>query len=88
MALMMDQLEFMPLHRKAAPAKRARHTFNFVVSGASLFVATGAVAFDMCGCVSHPRFEPELAIHKNVRSVNMLTSDVRNPSNRHRSVRF
>jgi hypothetical protein len=79
MARMMDQLELAALHRKgsADPAKRERHTFDFVVNGVSLFEATQASAYDMCGCVSHPRFEPELARHMNVKPVNMLTSDLR-----------
>jgi len=78
MARMMDQLELAALHRKgsADPAKRERRTFDFVVNGVSLFEATEASASDMCGCISDPRFEPELAGHMNVKSVNMLTSDV------------
>ncbi|BBO11143.1 hypothetical protein BwSF12_33100 [Bradyrhizobium ottawaense] len=79
MARNVDQLELVALHRKGCddPAKRERRTFDFVVNGASLFEATGASLSDMCGCISDPRFEPELAGRMNVKSVTMLTSDLR-----------
>jgi hypothetical protein len=76
---MTDQFELATLHRMGStdPARRERHTFDFVVNGVSLFEATGASISDMCGCLSDPRFEPELADRINGKSVSMLTSEVR-----------
>lgn len=74
---MIDQLELVALHRRseADPPKRERHTFDFVVNGVSLFTATQASASDMCGCLSDPRFEPDLASRLNVKAASMLTLD-------------
>jgi hypothetical protein len=76
---MMDQLELATLHRTGAtnPLRRERYTFDFVVNGVSLFEATQASIYDMCGCLSDPRLEPELAGRINDKSVNLLTSEVR-----------
>jgi len=51
------------------------YTFDFVVNGVSLFKVTQASRFDMCGCLSDPRFEPELANRCNNTMAAMLTSD-------------
>lgn len=56
--------------------KKERHTFDFVVDGASLFKATQASCYDMCGCLSDPHYERELAHRCNGRMADMLTSDV------------
>jgi hypothetical protein len=75
---MADQLEFATLHRigSAAPLKQERYTFDFVVNGESLFKATQASNSDMCGSLSDPRFERDVARRFNNRIANMLTSDV------------
>jgi hypothetical protein len=75
---MMDQLELATLHRigSNSPLKQERYTFDFLVNGASLFKATQASSFDMCGCLSDPRFEREAAGRFNGKIADMLTSDV------------
>jgi hypothetical protein len=75
---MADQLELSTLHRigSTAPLKQERYTFDFVVNGASLFEATQASSSDMSGCLSDPRFEPEVARRLNDGMANMLTSGV------------
>lgn len=74
---MPDQLKLAPLHRPSFdPAVRERHTFDFVVNHLPLQIATDAFVSDMCGCISDPRREPELADRMNGESVSMLTSGV------------
>lgn len=75
---MTDRLELAPLLRmgSASPQKRERHSFDFVVNGASLFDVTRASRYDMCGSLSNPHFEPEAARLINVVTTAMLTSDV------------
>jgi hypothetical protein len=75
---MADQLELATLHRigSADPMKRERYTFDFVVNGMSLFEATQASRFDMCGSLSDPKFEPEVARRLNGGIAATLTSDV------------
>jgi hypothetical protein len=75
---MMDQLELATLHRigSTSPLKQERSTFDFMVNGTSLFKATEASSLDMCGCLSDPRFEREVAGRFNGRIANILTSDV------------
>jgi predicted RNA-binding Zn-ribbon protein involved in translation (DUF1610 family) len=76
------------LHRidSANPQKRERHSFDFVVNGASLFEATQAIKYDMCGSLSNPLFEREIAQRVNQRTAAMLTSDV--PIGGHRVALF
>jgi len=64
---MADQLELATLNRigSADPRKRERHTFDFVVNGVSLFEATKASRSDMCGSLSDPKFEREVARRLN-----------------------
>jgi len=81
---MADQLQLATLHRTGSTE---RYTFDFVVNGVSLFEATRASASDMCGCLSDARFEPDLASRFNIKSVNMLTSEVRIGGG-HRAVLF
>jgi len=85
---MTDQLGFAPLHRigSASSKKRERHTFDFVVNGISLFNATQAVRHDLCGSLSNPQFERELAHRINGRMAATLTSDV--PVGGHRVALF
>src|SRR2546428_699910 len=75
---MTDQLEFAALHRNgsANPLKRERHSFDFVVNGISLFEATQALKYDMCGSLSNPQFEREVAQRTNRQTATMLTSGV------------
>ncbi|MDA9496872.1 hypothetical protein [Bradyrhizobium sp. CCBAU 11357] len=75
---MSDLLELVVLHRSGcgSPAKTERYTFDFVVSGQSLFAATGAASFDLSGCLSVPQREPELALRINDRLARLLTSAV------------
>ena len=73
---MTDQLELATLHRIGKPQKRERHTFDFVVNGLSLFKATKALRSDLCGSLSNPQFEREVALRVNARITAMLTSDV------------
>jgi hypothetical protein len=75
---MADQLELATLHRigSADPMKRERYTFDFVVNGMSLFEATQASRFDMCGSLSDPKFEREVARRLNGGIAATLTSDV------------
>ena len=85
---MTDQLEFAALHRigSANPQKRERHSFDFVVNGVSLFEATQAFKYDICGSLSNPQFEREVARRINRRTAAMLTSDV--PVGGHRVALF
>lgn len=75
---MSDQLELVVLHRRAgdSPAKRERHTFDFVVNAQSLFAVTGAASFDLSGCFSVPEREPDRALRLNDRLARRLTSAV------------
>jgi hypothetical protein len=75
---MADQLELATLHRigSTGPLKQERYTFDFVVNGASLFKATQASSSDMSGCLSDPRFEPEVARRLNDGIANILTSGI------------
>jgi hypothetical protein len=75
---MADQLELATLHRigSTSPLKQEKYTFDFMVNATSLFKATQASSFDMCGCFSDPQFEREEARRFNGRIANMLTSDV------------
>jgi hypothetical protein len=75
---MTNRLEFATLHRigSANPIKKERYTFDFLVDGVSLFKATRADSSDMCGCLSDPRHERDLARQFNGRMAKMLTSDV------------
>jgi hypothetical protein len=75
---MIDQLEFAALHRvgSANPQKRERHSFDFVVNGISLFEATQAFKYDMCGSLSDPQFERAVAPRINGTTAAMLASDV------------
>jgi hypothetical protein len=85
---MTDQLELAALHRigSANPQKRERHSFDFVVNGVSLFKATQASRYDMCGSLSNSQFEREVARLINRRTASMLTSDV--PFGGHRVALF
>jgi hypothetical protein len=85
---MTDQLELAGLHRIGSgdPQKRERHSFDFVVNGISLFEATQAREYDMCGCLSDPQFEPEVARRMNRTTIARLTSDV--PVGGHRVALF
>ncbi|WP_161852076.1 hypothetical protein [Bradyrhizobium sp. CCBAU 051011] len=85
---MTDQLEVAALHRigSASPQKRERYSFDFVVNGVSLFEATQAFKYDMCGSLSNPQFEREEARQINSRTAAMLTSDV--PVGGHRVALF
>jgi hypothetical protein len=85
---MTDQLEFAALHRigGANPQKQERHSFDFVINGVSLFEATQASKYDMCGSLSNPQFELEMARQINGRTAAMLTSDV--PVGGHRVALF
>ncbi|MBW7968820.1 hypothetical protein [Bradyrhizobium sp. BR 10289] len=73
---MMDQLELAGLHRIGSgdPQKRERYSFDFVVNGISLFEATQALEYDLCGCLSDPQFEPEVARRMNRTTIAQLTS--------------
>ena len=75
---MADELELATLHRigSADPRKRERYTFDFVVNGVSLFEATKASGSDMCGSLSDPKFEREVAGRINGEIAAALTSDV------------
>jgi hypothetical protein len=75
---MADQLELATLHRigSADPRKRERYTFDFAVNGVSLFEATKASRSDMCGSLSDPKFEREVARRINGGIAATLTSDV------------
>jgi hypothetical protein len=85
---MTDQLELAPLHRSGSvnPQKTERHTFDFVVNGLSLFEATHAVKYDMCGSLADPQFEGEIARRLNGSTVAMLTLDL--PADGHRVALF
>jgi hypothetical protein len=74
---MTDQLELAALLRmgSASPQKRERYTFDFVVNGVSLFEATQAARYDMCGSLSNPHFEREAARQINSGIIAQLTSD-------------
>ncbi|MGY8709331.1 hypothetical protein RAD16_26610 [Bradyrhizobium sp. 18BD] len=85
---MTDQLKFAALRRigSANPQKLERHSFDFVVNGVSLFEATQAFEYDMCGSLSNPQYEREIARRINKRTAAMLTSDV--PVGGHRVALF
>ncbi|MBK3664067.1 hypothetical protein JJE66_22940 [Bradyrhizobium diazoefficiens] len=85
---MTDQIRLVPLHRigSANPQKLERHSFDFIVNGVSLFEATQALEYDMCGSLSNPQFEREIARGVNGRTAAMLTSDV--PAGGHRVALF
>jgi len=85
---MTDHLELAALHRIGGtnPRKRERYTFDFVINGFSLFKATQAFESDMCGSLSNPQFEHELARRINGRIAAMLTSEV--PVGGHRVALF
>ncbi|WFU69580.1 hypothetical protein [Bradyrhizobium sp. CB2312] len=85
---MTDQIKIIALRRIGStdPQKLERHSFDFVVNGLSLFEATRAVEFDMCGSLSNPQFEREIARRVNKRTSAMLTSDV--PAGGHRVALF
>lgn len=73
---MMDQLNLASLHRigSGSPQKRERYSFDFVVNGVSLFEATRAFECDLCGCLSDPQFEREVARRINETAAAGLTS--------------
>jgi hypothetical protein len=75
---MTDQFRFAALHRigSANPQKLERRSFDLVVNGVSLFEATHAFEYDMCGSLSDPQFERELARRMNGRTAAMLTFDI------------
>lgn len=75
---MTDQLELASLLRvgSASSQKRERYSFDFVVNGVSLFEATQASKYDMCGSLSNPHLEREVARQINGGTTAMLTSDV------------
>lgn len=75
---MTDRLELVALHRfgSANPKKRERHSFDFVVNGVSLFKVTEASNYDMCGALSDPQFERDVARRINSETAAKLASDV------------
>lgn len=85
---MTDQIKFVDLRRIGSenPRKLERHSFDFVVNGVSLFEATQAIEYDMCGSLSNPLFEREIARRVNQRTAAMLTLDV--PVGGHRVALF
>src|SRR5262249_42115128 len=85
---MTDLLELAALHRIAStnPEKRERHSFDFVVNGVSLFEVTEAFKYDMCGSLSNPQFEFEVARRINGGTAATLTTDV--PIGGHRVALF
>lgn len=85
---MTDRLKLGALHRigSGEPQERERHSFDFVVNGVSLFEATQAFKYDMCGSLPDPQFEREVARKINGSVLAALTSDV--PFGGHRVALF
>ncbi|WP_143278627.1 hypothetical protein [Bradyrhizobium sp. Y36] len=85
---MSDQIRLAALHRieSTNPQKLERHSFDFIVNGVSLFEATRAAEYDMCGSLSNPQFEREIARRVNGETAALLTSDV--PTGGHRVALF
>lgn len=85
---MSDQIKVVAIRRIGGtnPQKLERHSFDFVVNGASLFEATRAIEHDMCGSLSNPLLEREIARRINGGAVALLTSDV--PAGGHRAALF
>jgi len=87
-AALTDQIKLVALRRIGSenPQKLERHSFDFVVNGVSLFAATQAGECDMCGSLSDPQLEREIARRVNGGTAAMLTSDV--PVGGHRVALF